>query len=211
MNEVFVNSGSHGLPSYDAGAALEYARGAWTFNAVGMNIGENEDGHNFNFWGAQLGYHPETSLGGGNYRVLVTGASRAFLDPSETEKENRLAWGFSFDQALGDVVGAFLRFAWQTEDAAVAYKALFSGGLNFRGNGWGRESDNIGVGYAYLPGGNLDVDHSQVFEAYYRAGLNQYLSVTADAQYMEDDLEQADPRQDDPSGWIVGLRVTAAF
>lgn len=211
MNEVFVNSGSHGLPSYDVGAALEYTQGVWSFNAVGINIGENDDGNNFNFWGTEVGYHPQTALGSGNYRVLVTGASSAFLDPSETDKENRLAWGFSFDQEFGDVVGAFLRFAWQNEDAAVDYKALYSGGLNLSGNGWGRESDNIGVGYAYLPGGNLDIAHSQVFEAYYRAGLNQYMSLTADVQYMQDALDQIDPRQDDPSGWIVGVRLTAGF
>jgi hypothetical protein len=71
MNEVFVNSGSHGLPSYDAGTAVEYAYGDWTFNAVRMNIGENDDGNNFNFWGAQVGYHPQAALGAGNYLAIT--------------------------------------------------------------------------------------------------------------------------------------------
>ena len=211
MNEVFENSANHRFPSYDAGAALELAHRGWTFNAVGMNIGENDDGENFNFWGAEVGYHPETSFGAGNYRLIVAGTSTAFLDPTETDKEKRLALGLSFDQAFGDVVGGFLRIAWQSDDAAVDYKALYSGGLNFSGNGWGRESDNIGVGYAYLPGGNLDVENSHVFEAYYRAGLNEYVSLSADIQYMKDDLIEVDPRQDNPSGWIFGLRLTASF
>jgi len=211
MNEAFVNSASHGLPSYAPGAALEYAIGAWTVNAVGLNIAENDGGNNFNFWGAEVGYHPETTFGPGNYRLIVAGTSTGFLDPTETTKEKNLAWGLSFDQAFGDVVGGFLRFAWQKEDAAVDYKALYSGGLSFSGNGWGRESDNIGVGYAYLPGGNLNVDNSHVFEAYYRAGLNEHVSLTADVQYMKDELDEIDPRQDNPSGWIFGLRLTASF
>jgi hypothetical protein len=211
MNEVLVNSASHGLPSYDAGAALEYAHGTWSFNAVGMNIGENDEGNNFNFWGAEVGYHPETSLGKGNYRLILAGTSAAFLDTTGTTKERDLAWGFSFDQEFGDVVGGFLRFAWQKENAAVDYKGLYSGGLNISGNGWGRDHDNIGLGLAYLAGGNLDVDGSYVFESYYRAALNEYTFLTADLQYMKDHLEKVDPRQHDPSGWTFGLRLTTEF
>jgi len=160
---------------------------------------------------AEVGYHPEIYFGAGNYSLIVAGTSTAFLDPTETRREKGLAWGFSFDPEFGDVVGGFLRFAWQEDDRAVDHKALYSGSFNFDGNGWGRESDNVGVGYAYLPGGNLDVESSHVFEAYYRAGLNEYLSLTADVQYMKHDLAEVDPRQDDPSGWISGLRLTAEF
>ncbi|MCG6985230.1 MAG: carbohydrate porin [Thiocapsa sp.] len=211
MNEVFVNSGSYGLPSYDAGAALEWQSGPWSVSAVGMNIGENEDGNNSNFWGAQAGYEASTSMGTGNYRVIVAGASSDFLDRTGTREESRLAWGLSFDQAFGGMVGAFLRLAWQNEDAAVDYKALYSGGLNLSGSGWGREADTIGIGYAYLEGGNGDIDHSQVFETYYRLGLNDYVGLTADVQYMEDDITWRDPRQENPKGWILGMRLTAEF
>jgi porin len=176
-----------------------------------MNIGENDDGNNYNFWGVQAGYQSDTSLGTGNYRIILTGASSEFLDPDGTSKEGRLAWGLSFDQELGDVVGAFLRFGWQKEDAAVDYKAEYSGGFNFSGGAWGRDPDNIGIGYAYLDGGNLDIDSSQVFEAYYRFGVNEYLAVTGDIQYMADDYDQIDPLQEDPSGWIFGVRLTAEF
>ena len=187
INEVFVNSASHGLPSYDAGAALEYRKGAWSISAVGMNIGENDAGNNFNFWGAQFGYHPQTTFGPGNYRVIAVGTSSAFPDPMLAATHRRSAWGLSFDQAFGEVVGGFLRFAWQSDDAAVAHQALYSGGLNFSGSGWGRICDNIGVGGAYLPGGNLDVENTYVAEAYYRAGLGRHLSVSLDVQYMKDD------------------------
>ena len=35
---------------------------------VYMNIGENDDGNNFNFYGVQLNYTLDTSLGEGHYQ-----------------------------------------------------------------------------------------------------------------------------------------------
>ena len=91
------------------------------------------------------------------------------------------------------------------------YKALYSGGINFSGKGWNRDEDNIGVGYAYLEGGNQSVENTQVFEAYYRAVLNEYAAITADIQYMKDDITNVDSRQENPEGWIFGMRLTAEF
>jgi len=108
-------------------------------------------------------------------------------------------------------VGAFLRLSRQQDDAAVDYKSLYSGGFNLDGSGWGRDDDNLGIGYAYLKGGNRNIDQSQVFEAYYRAALNEHAAITADVQYMKDELTKEDPRQDDPKGWLFGLRLTAEF
>jgi porin len=207
MNEAFVNSGSYGLPSYDTGAALEWKSGPWSGSALAMNVGENDDGNNYNFWGVQAAHHADTALGAGNYRLTLVGASEEFLDPKGTEKESRLAWGLSFDQAFGEVVGGFLRLGWQTDDAAVTYRALYSGGLSFHGSGWGRDADNIGLGYAYLDGGNLDVRRTQVAELYYRFGVTEYLGTTADVQYMQD--EYAD--EPDNKGWVVAVRAVATF
>lgn len=211
MNEAFVHPVTHNLASYDAGGALEFESGEWTLTGVGMNIGENDDGNNYNFWGAEIGYHPETAMGPGNYRLTVAGTSSKFLDPAGEKRERLLGYGLSFDQAFGEIVGGFLRFSWQQEDAAVDYKAQYSGGLSFSGSGWGREEDNIGIGYAYLEGGNGNIDETQVFEAYYRAVLNEQVALTADVQYMKDDLIEVDARQEDPEGWIFGLRLTAEF
>jgi len=203
---------------------------------VGLDIGENDAGRNYNFWGVQAGWHPELKLGQGNYRIVIAGTSGAFdappsdLDPTPgadedlvlvddlpavevpgRDDEALLAWGLSFDQALGNTVGVFLRAAWQEASAAVDYEAIYSGGLNIQGNAWRRPDDNIGIGYAYLEGGNTDVRYTNVFEAYYRAPLNDYFAITADVQYMSDALAQIDPSQRDPEGWIVGLRATAEF
>ena len=210
MNEAFVNSGSYSLPSYDRGAALEWTSGPWSVNALGMNIGENDNGNNYNFWGIQTGYHADTGSGTGNYRIILGGTSSAFPNPSGTDEESLLGWGLSFDQEINAVMAAFLRFAWQRAEAAVDYKAHYSAGLNFNGSGWGRTPDNIGVGYAYFAGGNLDIENSHVFEAYYRLGFND-LGLTADIQYMKDRRTGIDSVQDNPSGWIFGLRADIEF
>lgn len=104
-----------------------------------------------------------------------------------------------------------MRVAWQDQDAAVDYEALYSGGLNVNGSPWDRKPDNVGIGYACLDGGNLDVKNTHVFEAYYRLGLNEHLDLTADIQYMRDNLTKTDPLQDNRAGWILGLRATARF
>ena len=238
MNEAFVNAGNYNLPSYDAGIAVEMAFGDLSFNAVGMNIGENDDGNNYNFWGAQIGWHPQLQMGQGNYRVNITGTSAEFLGPTRfvapdvdpdaeqdlvlingqaragiasTKRESLLGWGLSFDQAVGQHLGLFLRLSWQNTDAAVDYEALYSGGIDISGGAWQRPDDNIGLGFAYLEGGNADVRNTSVFEGYYRASINDHLAITADIQYLSDDLVQFDPQQEDPSGWIFGLRATAEF
>lgn len=211
MNEAFVNSGSYGLPSYDTGAVIEWAAGPWSVNALGMNIEENDAGNNYDFWGIQTGYQIDTRLGTGNYRFILVGTSSAFLDPAGLKKESLLGWGLSFNQEINTVLAAFLRFTWQQDDAAVDYRSLYSGGFNFNGSGWGRDLDNIGVGYAYFEGGNVDIEHSHVFEAYYRLDFNDYAGFTADVQYMKDRRTSVYSRQDDPAGWIFGLRATAKF
>ncbi len=211
MNEAFVNSGGYGLPSYDKGAAVEWASGRWSVTGLGMNITENEAGNNYNFWGIQTGYQADTRLGSGNYRLILAGTSAAFPAPAGSKTESLLGWGLSFDQELNTVIGAFLRFAWQQEEAAVDYKALYSGGLNLDGSGWGRDPDNIGIGYAFIDGGNIDIDNTRVFETYYRLSLNDYAGLTADVQYMKDNYTSAYSALDNPAGWIFGLRFTAEF
>jgi porin len=182
MNEAFVNSGSYGLPSYAPGAGLEWTSGPWSLNAVGLNLAENDDGNNFNFWGVQAGYQLDTALGTGNYRLIFAGTSSDFLDPEGAKQERRRD-----------------------------YKALYSAGLVFNGNARGREADTVGVAYAYLDDGNLDIEHSQVVEADHRIGINDHLGRAADVQYLDDDLAKADPDQENPGGWVFGVRLTAEF
>jgi len=207
MNAALKNGPNAFLPSFDIGVAVEADIGRFTLKGVWMNVGENDDGNNFNFFGLQLGYTVNTALGEGTYRIFGVGATDEFLDPTGTSKESRAALGLSFNQELGTIVGAFVRLVWQSDDAAVDFEALYSGGVNISGKLWRRAQDNIGIGYAYLEGGNTGIDHTQVFEVYARFLLNDYLAVTADIQYMDEALSDGDG----PKGWIPGIRLTAEF
>jgi hypothetical protein len=206
-NPALTNGPNVFLPSYDVGAALEWSGGPWSMSGVVMNIGENDDGNNFSFVGLQAGYKTNNRFGEGNYRFVVAGANAEFLDPTSTTKEARAGGLISADQQFGHSLGGFLRLGWQTDDAAVDYKAIYSGGIDIKGSAWGRSDDNIGLGYAYLVGGNTGIAKSQIFEGYYRWQIGKVFGLTADIQYLHDDYIVGS----DPRGTVFGLRATAEF
>jgi hypothetical protein len=206
MNEALVNAPNGFAPSYDIGGAMEWEAGSWDITVMGMNVGENEDGNNYNFFAGQIGYKVNTSLGEGNYRVIGQITSKEFAD-EDGGKEKRTGGFISFDQQLGEIFGAWIRCGWQDDKVLIDYDALFSGGLNITGKWYGRQADNIGVGYAWLNGKN-DLAYTQVAEVYWRVVLNDCFAVTADLQYMQD---KYDTGSDDVDGLIGGLRMTAEF
>jgi porin len=207
MNAALVNGPNAFLPSYDMGGALEWEPGPVSVKGVVMNVGENDDGNSFWYYGLQLGYRLETEFGEGNYRVLLSGANDEFLNTEGTGTESRAELLFSFDQAFGDILGAFVRFGWQDDKAAIDYEAIYSGGLNISGLLWRRPQDNIGIAYGYLESGNSGIDQTEVFEVYARFMLNDYFAVTADLQYQDEQLEG----ENGPKGFIPGIRLTAEF
>jgi len=206
MNEVLVNAPNGFAPSYDIGGAVEWEIGSWDITALGMNVGENDDGNNYNFFAGQIGYKLKTSLGEGNYRLIGQITSKEFAD-EDGGKEKQASAFISFDQQLGEIFGAWIRCGWQDDKVLIDYDALFSGGLNITGKWYGREADNIGVGYAWLNGKN-DLDYTQVAEVYWRFVLNEYFAVTADLQYMQDKYDNS---RDDVDGVIGGIRMTTEF
>jgi len=207
MNAALTNGPNVFLPSYDLGVALEWDTGPWSWRGVVMDIGENNDGNNFSFYGLQAGYRVNNKLGMGNYRLVIAGASRHFLNPEGIHLENRAGTLLSFDQEFGKVIGGWIRFGWQTDEAAVNYNAIYSGGIDIKGTAWGRGHDNIGLGFAYLNGGSLNIDKSQVTEAYYRWQLGEFLGLTADIQYQNYDYKVGQ----DPNGWTYNLRAAVEF
>jgi hypothetical protein len=56
-------------------------------------------------------------------------------------------------------------------------------------------------------GGNLNIEKSQVAEAYYRWQLGEFFGLTADLQHQQDDYKTGSG----PRGWIFGLRAAAKF
>lgn len=208
MNEALVNASNGFAPSWDIGGAFQWGFKAFTFNGVVMQIGENDDEEEYTFAGIQLGYTIETGLGEGSYRVIFEWGSDDFLEPDGENYTGRDLYLISCDQQLGDILGAWIRFGWGGDDALVNYSNLYSGGIDINGSWWGREQDNIGIGYGYLDGGNNEIDVTQVFESYVRFGLGEFFALTLDAQYMIDDYLDTD---DDPEGWIFGIRGVAEF
>jgi hypothetical protein len=212
MNEALVNGPNAFVPSFDIGGAVEWDIGPFSVKGAVMAMGSNgEEGEfeePYNFYGIQLGYTVDFGLGEGTYRLLLDTTSSDFSNVAGTKKERMSCALISFDQQLGEFLGAWIRFGWHLDDeAAVDCADLYSGGLNIGGNLWGRENDNIGIGYAHLRGGNLDLDHTDVFEVYGRFALNDIFAITGDIQYMTDSMKEGDS----PAGWIFGLRATAEF
>jgi porin len=182
MNQALVNAPHALLPAYDAGVALEWAVDDVVLRGVYMNIGENDAGNGYSYFGLQLGYTARTTLGEGNYRVMVDTTTEDFPDPRGEALERRHAVLMSLDQQLGESFGAFVRLGWQDDAPAVNYARLYSGGVDIRGTPWRRPADNIGLAYGYLTGGNAELDHTHVAEAYYRYVISEQLSLTADLQ-----------------------------
>lgn len=211
FNQALINGPNAFLPSYDMGMAFECRFGHFSLKGVGMALGSNGQNGAFdlpyNFYGVQLGYHVLSALGEGNYRMILDTTSRDFPNVEGTEKERKTAVLFSFDQQLGDILGGWLRLGTQKDAAAIVYNQIYSGGLNISGRLWGREGDNMGIGYAHIGGGNQDVEHTNVCEVYARIAINNIFAVSGDVQYMKDQKRAIDS----PQGLIFGLRLTGEF
>lgn len=207
MNAVLANAAQGFAPSYDMGGVVEWEFSQFTLKGVAMSVGENDDGRSYQFYGANMGYVMDTMMGEGNYRVNVEWTSKDFNNVAGDTLESKQCVILSFDQQLGEILGAWIRFGWQKDDAAILVKELYSGGLDINGRLWRREQDNIGIGYAYMGGGNQDLDNAYVFETYVRFLLNDYFAITADLQYQDNKLKQGDS----PCGFIYGVRCVVEF
>jgi len=211
MNEVFVNHKNVNLPSYDLGGAVELNISNVSIRGVIMNT-KYEAGDdlftNYNYYALQIGYALDTSLGKGNYRLYGFTTSKRFEDWDEAGKERLKGIGISLDQELSPTVGVFARAGWQDDAAVVDHQTMYSGGVNINGKLWGRENDEIGIGYAYLNGADdSDIDNTNALESYIKFQLSKYNDVSLDIQYVDDKLRHDEDRK----GFIYGLRANAYF
>ena len=210
MNEGLVNGPNGFAPSFDLGGAVQWDLGNFYINGVIMNIGENDDGENWSFFGGEAGYLLETGLGEGTYRIIYEGTDESNLDSTGTTLERRNILFLSFDQQLGDYFGAWIRFGWGDDDAAVVATSLYSGGIDVRGSLWGRGEDNIGLGLLYFGGGNTGIDSTSVGELYYRMVITEWFALTADLQYQDNKFDDAEAGED-IDAWTYGLRAVVEF
>ena len=208
MNAALVNGPNGFAPSYDIGGAVEWEMGVWYANGVVMNIGTNDAGYNYNFYGAEVGYRLNIDLGEGNYRIIYEGGNNAFPHPVHTALEDRSVIFLSFDQQFNQV-GGWVRLGWSSDDAAVDATNLYSGGIDLGGGLWGRGEDNIGIGDAFFDGGNTGLNRVEVAEAYYRLAMNEWFALTGDVQYQDNQYD--DDAGADVDAWVWGLRAVLEF
>ncbi|MFC1823725.1 porin [Thermodesulfobacteriota bacterium] len=208
MNEALANANNVFFPSFDIGGALEWEHGGFNLAAAVLSVAENDEGNSYRFYGLQLGYTLKTSLGEGNYRVIVDATSKDFqASDGRGQKKGSRDVTLSFDQEFNKIFGGWLRTSRLDDSISVDYARLYSGGINMRGMLWGRERDNLGIGYAYLYGGNKTVDYSHVAEIYSRFVLSDFFAATLDVQYMRDKLYKGEG----PEGFIYGVRLAVEF
>ena len=209
MNGALVNGPNGFAPSYDIGGAAEWGYGPIYVNAVVMDVGKNDDGNNYTFYGIEVGYNLSTPLGEGTYRVIYEGGSKAFINTAGTALAERRALFLSLDQQVGSGWGIWLRLGTQTKDAAVEFGDIYSGGVDIKGGLWGREQDNIGIGYGYLNGGDTGTKNAQIGEAYVRFALSELFALTLDVQYQDNRYDAG--AGTDTTGWVYGTRGVVAF
>ena len=207
MNDIFVNSTLANLPSYDIGGAIVMTASALSVRGVAMSS-KNDYDNDYNYYGLQIGYQLDIGIGSGNYRLYGYMTNDRFESYDGGDDENLEGFGISADQELGEVVGAFARFGWQDDKAAIDHESLYSGGFNMNGSIWGREADEIGIAYAYLDGSaDSDIKHTHAAETYLKLVLSDYNDISFDVQYIKDSMQH----DDDSEGFIYGVRVNAYF
>jgi len=113
-----------------------------------MDVGENNDGNNYQFYGGQVAISVAPAGREGTYRLVASTTTNDFFDPVGERSDSLQALTFSADQMLSDHIGAFVRIGWLDTDALVPYEAMYTAGFDLKGTLWGRDGDNIGIGFA---------------------------------------------------------------
>ncbi|MBI4829556.1 MAG: carbohydrate porin [Nitrospinae bacterium] len=172
------------------------------------------DGDDFfskGFQVAELALHPVFGEMAGNYRAGYLHQDNGFTDYKTGSQKANTGFFVSLDQAITGDVGLFFRYARQddtlTENEVIG---AISGGAQFGGALWGRETDTVGLAYGKVEL-NKDLvtennDGESVFEAYYNVGINDHLALSADVQVFSN-LERPDTR----NVTVYGLRLQAGF
>lgn len=141
----------------------------------------------------------------GNYRFYWWANDLAhpkLVDAGETPSAGmnnfNTGFGFSADQMITDVFGAFGRFGWQRPDLslvstnpnAAPVEVSWSGGLQMTGKYWKRDEDMLAFGIGQLfpskrfkDAGNGGAPEGH-FEAYYKIRVFKWLAITPDFQII---------------------------
>jgi hypothetical protein len=162
LNSAFVNNPIAVLPSYNWGGYIHYGL---TKNAgISVLYMQNKPDK------GNVGI-VEVDLEIGNLSL------RPYYFYLFNAEENK-GFGISGDYTLGDKAGFFFRGG----NSNVDYDYFVSGGFQVNNLLF---DDYIGFGYGYIKG-KAGVEDIKVSEVYYTVNLNNYISFTADIQYMDE-------------------------
>lgn len=195
-------------------ATLQYMSADASFGDVTRNI----------FISAQVNLKPDfIGEKEGNYRFYAWTNTKEYskwTDLSKTDEKN-YGFGISFDQQLTDILGAFARYGWQDQsvynvEQGFSLSQSWSFGLQFM-PGLFNENDVFGVAYGQIiPSSDykdvnvLNAKTENHFEIYYNWSLNDYLSVSPDAQIIENPYG-GDAENGDDTIFVCGIRVQINF
>ncbi len=208
MNDVFVNTPLTTPPSYDLGGVAELNRGPISLKILGMQTKDTDLGVYYRYYAVQAGYHWESFLGEGNYRIY------GFMTSKKFNNERKKGIGISIDQdVIKNKLGVFVRAGWQDDKAPVDYTSLISFGVNMPFTFLGKNGNELGIGYAYLNGAkNSQVADTHAVEAYAKFPLfsqeNLSSDLTLDFQYMDDNYKG---KAQDKEGLVFGVRWNLEF
>ncbi len=194
--------------------------------------GDFEDIFDENLYILEAGFHPSFGELKGNYRIYgwLNTFEHYEIDDPKDDDDDVYGIGLSIDQELTKDIALFGRFGWQDDDIYPVEYA-WSGGLQFDGRLWGRENDMLGMAYARSDTSEdyrdtqrynerttwwgktvrrrsgFDTNPAEhVAELYYRVQVNDHLSITPDAQLIENMAGY-----DSDTVYIVGVRAHVAF
>lgn len=212
LSGAFVNSVVSGLPTIGPGIRVQARYNDMLLFGVGYGSGSGETSDLFDhgFGIAEMDYRVKFGEREGNYRLYGTlnGAAPVFendeLTSDKRSRTNAFGLGLSIDQQVTDHVTLFARYGWHDADAYTTV-AAWSAGFQYAGIP-GRDADVLGLAYGQVQA-NDAARQEKLAELYYRAQINQQISVSPHFQYLVNAAGSADT--DDI--FVAGLRTQVTF
>ena len=213
MNEAFVTR--FFLPSYDPGIAVQANGENWHVDMTWMHTqtdSRRNGGVDYDFYGIDIGYVVNLPFGEGHVHLVAQGTSSNFEDRNNASGNASVdGLSLSLDQTIGDGLAVFLRVGGANDDASeLVHDALYSAGFQVDGHRFSVPRLVVGVAFAYLGGAGDqpgDIRNTRVFESYARYPVADFGDISADIQWVSDEVKDTQ----NPRLWAIGTRLNLYF
>jgi hypothetical protein len=173
---------------------------------------DSNDGVDYDFFGVDIAYETNLPVGEGHVHLVAQTTSSDFEDRNKNGGNTSIdGVSLSLDQDIGQDFGVFMRIGASNNDSKeLVHDELYSAGLQINGRLVSVPELVMGFAYAYLDGAGYrenDIRHTRVFESYARYSVHDIGDISADVQWVSDNVIDADnPRQ-----WVIGTRLNLYF